>query len=54
MFDKPADVHSVANAIGESASSRSIWSIVNQLSKYNFSCGSVIIGLKETQGFLIK
>ena len=48
-FYEPVDVHSVTNAIGESISSISIWNIVNQLGKYDFSCGSVVNNLKERQ-----
>ena len=45
--NKPVDVHSVVNAIGESVSSISIWNIVNELGKIDFSCGSVVNNLKE-------
>ena len=48
-FYKPVDVHSVTNAIGQSISSKGIWNIVNQLDKYDFSCGSVVNNLKERQ-----
>ena len=33
------DAHSVTNLVGESISSISMWNIVNQLGKYDFSCG---------------
>ena len=46
-FCKSVDTHSVTNAIGKSILSISIWNIVNQSGKYNFSCGSVVINLKE-------
>ena len=46
-FYKPVDVDSVTNAIGESISSISMWNVVNQLGKYDFSCGSVVSNLKE-------
>ena len=42
---------SVANAIGGSISSISIWNIVNQLGKYDFSCMLVAYNLKERQIF---
>ena len=48
-FCKPVDVHSVTNAIGESISSISIWNILNQLGKYDFSGGPVLNYLKERQ-----
>ena len=46
-FCKSVDAHSVTNAIGKSILSLSIWNIVNQPVKYNFSCVSVVINLKE-------
>ena len=39
VFYKPADVHSVTNAIYESISSISIWNIVNQLGNMIFLVG---------------
>ena len=33
------DVHSVTNVVGKSISSISMWNIVNQLGKHDFSCG---------------
>ena len=51
VFYKPVDVHSVTNAIGESISSITMWNIVNQLGKFDFSCGSVVNHLKERQFF---
>ena len=36
-------VHSVRNAIEDSISSISIWNIVNQLGKYDFSCGPPVV-----------
>ena len=50
-FYKPVDVRSVTYAIGESISSISIWNIMNQLGKYNFSSGSVVNNLKERHHF---
>ena len=38
-------------AICESIFSIRIWNIVNQLGKYDFSCGSVVSNLKEKQLF---
>ena len=38
-FYKPMNVHSVTYAIGERVSSTSLWSILNQSGKYDFSCG---------------
>ena len=38
MFYKHIDIHSVKNTIGESISSISMWNIVNQLGKHDFSC----------------
>ena len=48
---KPVDVHSGINAIGESISLISIWNIVNQLGKYDFSCESVAKNSKKRQLF---
>ena len=50
-FCKPVDVHFVTNAIGKSISSISIWNIVNQLGRYDFSFGLVVNNLKERQRF---
>ena len=50
-FCKPVDVHFVTNAIGESIYLISIWNIVNQLGRYDFSFGSVVNNLKERQRF---
>ena len=50
-FYKSVDVHSLTNANGESISSISIWNIVNQLGKYEFSYGPVVNNLKERQLF---
>ena len=41
----------MVDAISESISSISIWNIVNQLGKYDFSCGLVVNNLKERQLF---
>ena len=38
-FYKLIDVHSVSNAQGEIFFSMSMWNIVNQLGKNDFSCG---------------
>ena len=43
MFCKPIDVHSVTNAIGEIVSSISMWNIVNQLGKHDFSCVEIFL-----------
>ena len=50
-FCKPVDVHSVKNVIDESIASIRTWNIVNQLGKYDFSCGWVVNNLKERQLF---
>ena len=52
LTKKRSHVQSVTNAIGESIYSISIWNIVNQLGKYDLSCGSVVNNLKERQLFL--
>ena len=46
ISQQPVDVHSVTN-VGESISSISMYNIVNQLGKRNFSYGSVVNNLKE-------
>ena len=51
MFYGPVDIRSVTNTIGESIPSISIWHIVNQLVKYDFSCGWVVNNLRERQLF---
>ena len=50
-FFKPVDVHYVTNAMGESISSISIWNIMNQLGRYDFSFGLVVNNLRERQRF---
>ena len=42
-FYKNIDIHSVTNAIGESISSISMWNIVNQLGKQDFSGASTFL-----------
>ena len=51
VFYQPVDIQSLTNAIGKSVSSRSILNIVNQLDKYDFSCGLVVNNLKEQHLF---
>ena len=41
------DVHYVTNAVGESISTATMWNIVNQLGKHDFSCGEVVNNLKD-------
>ena len=58
-FCKPMDIQSVTNAIGKIVSSKSMWSIVNQVGKLNFpcsqiSCGQVVNNSKKRDYFLIK
>ena len=50
-FCKPADVHSVTYDAGESIFSISMWDIMNQLGKQDFSCGLVVNKLKERKFF---
>ena len=40
--------------LGEGISSLSMWDIVNQSDKYNFSCEAMVNNLKEKKLFLIK
>ena len=42
------------NAVGEHISPVTMWNIVNQLGKHNFSCVSVVSNLKDRKFFLIK
>ena len=49
----PVDVHSVTNAIDKRICSKNIWSIVNQLGKYDFSSGSIVNNFKQRQLFSI-
>ena len=44
----------VTNAVGESISSVTMWNIVNQLGKHEFSCGSVVNNLKGRELVVIK
>ena len=39
MFYKLVDVYSKTNAIGENTFSISMWNIINQKYKHDFSCG---------------
>ena len=41
------NVHYVTNAAGENISLVTMWNIVYQLGKYDFSCGAVVNNLKE-------
>ena len=36
---KPVDVHFLTNIVGKITSLASMWNIVNQLGKHDFSCG---------------
>ena len=49
----PVDVYSVKN-VDESISSITMYNIVNQLGKHDFSSGSVVGNLKDSKLFLIK
>ena len=40
---KPVDVHFVTNIVGKSTSLASMWNIVNQLGKHDFSCGLIFL-----------
>ena len=44
----------MANAVGESVSSETMWNIVNQLGKHDFSYGAVVNNLKDWKHFLIQ
>ena len=44
----------MANAVGESVSSETMWNIVNQLGKHDFSYGAVVNDLKDWKHFLIQ
>ena len=50
-FCKPINSHAITNAIDESIYLISMWNIVNQLGKYDFSRGLVENNLKERQLF---
>ena len=47
-------VTNVTNAVSESISSVTMWNIVNQLGKHDFSCGAVLNKLKDRKLCLIK
>ena len=47
LFYKPIDAHSVTDAKGEIVSSISMWNIVNQLGKHDFSCGWKVNNLRK-------
>ena len=42
------------NAVGESISSVTMWNIVNELGKHDFSCRAVVNNLKDRKLFVIK
>ena len=42
------------NAVGESVSSVTMWNIVNQLGKHEFSCRAVVNDLKDKELVVIK
>ena len=44
----------MANAVGESVSSETMWNIVNQLGKHDFSFGALVNTLKDMKLFQIK
>ena len=44
----------MTNAVGKSISSVTMWNIVSQLGKRDFSCGAVVNNLKDRKLFLIK
>ena len=50
-FYKLINVDSVTNALDESVSPTSIWKILNQLGRHNFSCGQVVDNLIERKPF---
>ena len=41
----------MSNVVGESISSITMWIIMNQIGKYDFSCGLVVKNLKERKLF---
>ena len=48
------DARYLTNAAGEPISLITMWNIVNQLGKHNFSCVLVVSNLKDRKFFLIK
>ena len=48
------DAHYLTNAVGESISPITMWNIVNQLGKHDFSCVWVVNNLKDRIFFFIK
>ena len=47
------DAHYLINAVGGHISLITMWNIVNQLGKHDFSCASVVNNLKDMNFFLI-
>ena len=44
----------MTNGVGESISSVTMWNIVSQLGKHDFSCGAVVNNLKDRELVVIK
>ena len=45
------DVQPVTNVVGESIFAITMWIIVNQIGKHDFSCGSLVNNLKDKELF---
>ena len=54
VLQQSIDVHYPTDVVGELSSPITMWNIVNQLGKHNFSCVSVVNNLKDREFFLIK
>ena len=54
VLQQSIDVHYPTDVVGELSSPITMWNIVNQLGKHNFSCVSVVNNLKDRKFFLIK
>ena len=54
FFNSLYRYHYVTNAGGESISSVTMWNIVNQLGKHEFSFGAVVNDLKDREFVVIK
>ena len=51
VLQQSIDVHYLINAVGECISSITMWNIVNQLGKHDFSCASMVNNLKDRKLF---
>ena len=54
VLHQSMDVHYVTNVVDESISSVTMWNIVNQLGKHDYTCRAVVNKFKDRKHFPIK